>query len=91
MPVEIPDEIREEYRRLSTSELTKRFSESSSRLDHIANGRQYSDDEVKKVQEEFGGAYNTGTGELARQHLLINDVIEQVLTAQALEERRKVG
>ena len=88
MPVEIPEEIRDEYRQMSTSELAKMFSKASGRLD---DGAKYSDDEIQQVQSRLGRRHNAHTPELARLNLFVNDLIEQQATAEVLEERKKVG
>lgn len=73
---------------MSTSELAKRFSKATERIEGAG---QYSNEEIREVQEEFGGAFNTDIPELARQHRFVNDLIEQRAAAQVLEERKKEG
>ena len=88
MSVEIPEEIRDEYRQMSTSELARRLSQASGRLE---SGAQYSEEEIRQIQRELGSRHNAHTPELARLNLFVNDIIEQQATSQALEERKKEG
>ena len=88
MSVEIPDELRDEYRRLSTSELAKRLSQASARIN---GGAQYSERELQQIQTELGRRHNAHTPELARLNLFVNDLIAQQATSEALEERKKEG
>lgn len=88
MSVEIPDEIRAEYRQMSTSELARRLSQASARID---GGAEYSDEELGQVQAGLGKRHNTHTPELARHNLFVNDLMEQQATTVVLEERKKEG
>jgi len=88
MGVELDKEAKEKYRKLSTSELAKRLSESSHRLEA---GAEYSDDEIRQVQTQLGRRHNAHTPELARLNLFVNDLIERQASGEVLEERKKEG
>lgn len=88
MSVEIPDELKAEYRQMSTSELARRLTQASARIDA---GAEYSEEEIRQVQIELGKRHNAHTPELARLNLFVNDFLERQLTAEELEKRKKEG
>jgi len=94
MSKEIKEELKEEYRKLSTSELAKRLSESSHRLD---GGVEYSDDEIEGAQKRAQKLVQTRRDpdlypyDRARNDLMITDFIERQLSGEVLEERKKEG
>ena len=94
MGVELDKEAKEEHRKLSTSELAKRLSESSHRLEA---GAEYSDDEIEGAQKRAQTLVQTRRDpdfypyDRARNDLMITDLLEQQASAQTLEERKKEG
>ena len=87
MSIELDKETKDEFRQMSTSELAKRLSESSDRLEA---GAEYSDEEIQQAQDasphrEFG-QYDR-----ARTDLMISDFIEQQASTEILDERKNEG
>lgn len=86
MGVELDKEAKEESRKLSTSELAKRLSVSSDRLDA---GAEYSDEEIQQAQNRT--PREIYPYDRARMDIMVTDLIERQASGEVLEERKKEG